>query len=67
MWKMCPEKMKIFTKEISIDGPDATKVKYIIYFKYATYWFFFYAFDHECLARTKFSSRIFTANADVMI
>jgi hypothetical protein len=30
MWDMCTEKMKIFTKEISKDGVDATKVfKYL--------------------------------------
>ncbi|XP_071112984.1 S-adenosylmethionine decarboxylase proenzyme-like [Haliotis cracherodii] len=25
MWDMCPEKMKIFTKEVCVDGPEATK------------------------------------------
>lgn len=26
MWNMCPEKMKIFTKEVSEDGAEATQV-----------------------------------------
>jgi len=30
MWDMCPEKMKIFTKEISADGRDVTKKSGII-------------------------------------
>lgn len=28
MWDMCMDKMKIFTKDVSADGSEATKVKF---------------------------------------